>query len=218
MQHESDDLRYGSCTHPIGYDDLGTSFLVFRIAVDAVMKLSDAGDCETNAMTLATEHTAVPVPPVLLVIHSDKRVPGRRYTIIRYILGQNLEECWATLSWWRKAIILWTLRRDVRRFRKIPLGNRPPGPIGDGPQVCNGPAFTEVYVCIGLPLSFRAMISISTDCTRDPGPLQPTKSCLLGSHADRSFLKNINTPTEMRRRSTHLCRSFSPTSTSRQEI
>ena len=154
IQHESDEellQRYESCTHPVGYDDLGTSFLVFRIAVDAVMKLSDAGDCEVNAVTLVAEHTTVPVPSILRVIHSEKGVPGRRYIIMRYIPGRNLEECWATLSWWRKTIILWTLRRYVRQFRKIPLGNRPPGPIGDGPQVCTGPAFTEIYVSISLP-------------------------------------------------------------------
>lgn len=118
------------------------------------MKLSAPGDCEINAMTTAAAHTTVPVPSILRVVRSAKDPPDWRYIIIRYIPGRTLEECWASLSWWRKVIVLWTLRRYVRQFRKIPLGNSPPGPIGDGPQVCVGPTFTDIYVCIGsLPRS-----------------------------------------------------------------
>lgn len=114
------------------------------------MKLSTSGDSEINAITLVATHTTIPVPPLLRVIHTVERHPEWRYIIIRFIPGPNLEDCWLILSWWRKANILWTLRRYVRQLRRIPLGNRPPGPIGDGPQVCDGAAFTEVYVCIGL--------------------------------------------------------------------
>jgi len=115
------------------------------------MKLSDTGDCEINAMTLVTTQTTIPVPSLLRVIQTDGNMPTWRYIVIRYIPAPNLEDCWSTLSWWRKVIILCTLRRYVRQFRKISNGNRPPGPIGDGPQICYGPAFSEDYVCVCLP-------------------------------------------------------------------
>ena len=62
------------------------------------MKLLDSGDCEINAMNLATEHTTVPVPSILQVMYSEKCVPGQQFIIIHYIRGRNLEECWVTLT------------------------------------------------------------------------------------------------------------------------
>ena len=97
-------------------------------------KLSDPGDCETNAMTLAVEHTTIPVPSILRVIHPLKCPPGWRFIVIRYIPGRTLEECWATLSWWRRAVVLWTLRRYVRQLRKVPLGDSPPVRLGMVPR------------------------------------------------------------------------------------
>ena len=187
------------------------------------MNLSDPGDCEINAMTMAAKHTTVPVPSILRVVHPVKCPPGWRYIIIRYIPGRTIEECWATLSWWRRFVVLWTLRRYVRQFRRIPLGNRPPGPIGDGPQVCSGPVFTEVYVCIGLPPSpgptgADRNVRHRLAHARDLGHSQPTPKCPPGSHADSSFLKSSNTLPKTWPRSTHLCLSCSPTSTSHQEI
>ena len=79
IQHESDEellQRYNSRTHPVGLADLGEPFRIFRIAVDAVMKLSDPSDCETNAMALAAEHTTIPMPSILRVIHPPKCPPG----------------------------------------------------------------------------------------------------------------------------------------------
>ena len=57
------------------------------------MKLSDPGDCETNAMTLAAGRTTIPVPSILQVIHSVECPPGWRFIVIRYIPGRTLEEC-----------------------------------------------------------------------------------------------------------------------------
>jgi hypothetical protein len=154
IQHESDEeliQRYESRTHPIGPVVLGQPCRIFRIAVDALIKLSAAGEWEINAMTLVATQTTVPVPSLLRVVPTAKHPRRWRFIVIRYIPGANLEDRWPTLSWWRRAIVLWTLRRYVRKFWKIPLGNRPPGPIGDGPQLCFGPAFHEDYVCIGPP-------------------------------------------------------------------
>lgn len=155
IQHESDEellRRYKSGVRPICSQDPGQPCRAFRVASDAVMKLSQTGDCEVNAMAFVATKTTVPVPSLLRVIHSKKSPPGWRHIIVRYIPGRTLEEGWPSLSWWRTAIVLWTIRCYVWQFRKIPLENRPPGPIGDGPQVCNGPAFTESYVRALPPL------------------------------------------------------------------
>lgn len=62
------------------------------------------------------------------------------------------------------------------------------------------------------------VIPISTDRTRDLGPLQPMPKCLPGSREDWSFPTGSNAPTQTRPRSTHLCHSCSPTLTSPPEI
>lgn len=71
------------------------------------MKSPDDYDSEINGLILAVERTAVPAsPPQGLLGYPQLVKSGHR---------------------------LLDLRRYVRQFRKILLGDRPPGPAGDGP-------------------------------------------------------------------------------------
>ena len=83
---------------PIGPVDLGQPCCIFRIAVDALIKLSAAGEWEINAMTLVATQTTVPVPSLLRVVPTTKYPRRWRFIVIRYIPGSNLEDRWPTLS------------------------------------------------------------------------------------------------------------------------
>lgn len=101
---------------------------------------------EAAAQDLVKSTTSIPVPAVRRIISDGPRLD--HYLVMEYIPGQTLEKSWDQLSFWRKLVIIWTLRGYVRQFRRVPfcpVGQEPrPGPIGDEPLECDGRLFGEM--------------------------------------------------------------------------
>ncbi|KAI0370548.1 kinase-like protein [Pilatotrama ljubarskyi] len=119
-------------------------FEVGRIATDAVMKVGPFEESELLAMRLASERSTIPIPAVRLVFGDG----GRKAVVMDYIPGKTLKECWSDLSLWQRMRVLWTIRGYIRQLRRIrsaePVATATfPGPLGNEPQLCFGPMFTE---------------------------------------------------------------------------
>jgi hypothetical protein len=172
-------------------------------------------------MILVTTQTTAPVPPLLREVRVDKD-PALRYLAIRFIPGLNFEERWSTLSWRRNLIVVWTLRYYVHQFRKIPLENRPPAQLETVRKFTTVSLLLKYTYAQTHPLmlgqwELTTMLT-STNRARDPGHLQPMQKCPPGSHTNRSFLTGSTVPTQTRPHSIHLCRWYSPTSTSPRNL
>jgi len=90
---------------------------------------------ESLALDLVRARTTIPVPRVRRCF----RRRGNRFIVMDYIEGETLDKCWARLPLWRKAIVAWKLRSYVRQLRSIRFRSvEMPGPLGDGPQLCEG--------------------------------------------------------------------------------
>ncbi|KZT00690.1 uncharacterized protein LAESUDRAFT_731995 [Laetiporus sulphureus 93-53] len=66
---------------------------------------------------------------------------------MEFVPGRTLDQCWSSLSLWRKVKIIWTLRGYVKQLRQVHYrpaeGELRPGPIGEQPQECEGLCFTD---------------------------------------------------------------------------
>ncbi|KDQ19479.1 hypothetical protein BOTBODRAFT_153390 [Botryobasidium botryosum FD-172 SS1] len=104
---------------------------------DTVCKWVDPPEALT--MELVRSHTTIPTP------HIRRKIPGRREDVLimmEYIEGKQLSECWPSLPFLSKLRVAFTLRRYVRQLRQIRTPySSVPGPPGDTPQDCIGPAY-----------------------------------------------------------------------------
>jgi aminoglycoside phosphotransferase (APT) family kinase protein len=86
-------------------------------------------------------HTTIPVPRIRRFVTKEDGY----YLALEYIPGRTLKDSWPTLNLWTKLRVIWTLRSyimQLRRIRTAPVER--PGTLGDEPEVCRGPFFTEL--------------------------------------------------------------------------
>lgn len=112
-----------------------------RIAADTVVK-STLHSFESPTMQLVAAHTTIFTPRVRRVVTREFSHRTNYLVVMNHIPGVSLEECWGSLSWFRKLWIAVQLRSYVRQLWRIRRDN--PGPVGDGPQECVGRYFTEL--------------------------------------------------------------------------
>ncbi|KAM5542088.1 hypothetical protein V8D89_004398 [Ganoderma adspersum] len=139
-------------------------YLVWRIAQDAVVKLS-GGPSEAYTMQLVRDNTSIPVPAVRRVLPDrrqsdvDSNHRGRHcWIVMDYIKGDTLFALWDTFTEERKGSVIDILARYVRQLRDVrPPHPSIPGPLHpDGtPVKCGGSFFT--YDDAGPFRSYREM-------------------------------------------------------------
>jgi len=121
---------------------------VFKLTPNTVTKISqdldeDAADAiEANTLNLLFSETTLPVPRVRRVVKGQWSF----LIVMDYIPGLTLAHIWPTLSTWRKIRVAFTLRRYVRRLRRLKASaTTPPGPLSaQGARRCESPIFGRV--------------------------------------------------------------------------
>ncbi|KIJ35774.1 hypothetical protein M422DRAFT_261958 [Sphaerobolus stellatus SS14] len=117
---------------------------VRRIAQDAVTKAAKIHPSEPLTMAVIRHNTNIPVPKPLYYCATARM----RLIAMDYVPGNILAVCWNDLPWYRKIIVVWTLRQYVQQLRGatkavIKDGELHPGPLGLEPAECVGLPFTE---------------------------------------------------------------------------
>lgn len=82
---------------------------------------------EGGVMRLVRQHTTIPVPRIH---YSHLNDVG--YTIMDFIPGRSLLECWTDLSWFTQIRIVCTMRTYVKQLRQIPNTRGTLGDVTDG--------------------------------------------------------------------------------------
>lgn len=120
-------------------DDSGTG----RVCDDTFIKASYSEDfpsSEQLASNLVSAQTTILTPYIRRVV----RGRTRDYLVMPYIEGRRLSSCWASMSWFSKIRVAWTLRRYIHQLRRIrPPYPVAPGPVGPQPRTPQGLLFGE---------------------------------------------------------------------------
>ena len=103
-------------------------YLVWRIAPDAVVKLSQ-GPCEAYTMQFVHNNTSIPVPTVRRVLPDRRQSAGQHWIVMDYIEGDTLFDLWDTFTEERKRNVIDILAHYVRELQRV----RPPNPSIPGP-------------------------------------------------------------------------------------
>ena len=108
-------------------------------------------------MQLVQTTTSIPTPTPRRYIYDE--VAEQSHLVMEFVSGRTLEQCWASLSVWRRFFIMWKLRSYVRQLRAVQLVYDHPGPVSSTPQTCVGWMFTE-YVRLWSSLSPSCLLTL----------------------------------------------------------
>jgi hypothetical protein len=101
---------------------------------------------EALALDLVRSQTSIPVPRMVKMFRTGVNLEGEAFCLMECIPGAaQLKFRWPTLSRWRKLKVILTMRDYLRQLRRVrsPAHAKTPGPLGPGPQYCNGLQFGD---------------------------------------------------------------------------
>jgi hypothetical protein len=139
-------------------------------------------------LNFVRSHTSIPVPKLRRYITTESDYTG--YMLLEKIKGKRLDRLWPSLSPLQKFLVAWTLRGYIIELREASDAysrRNVPGPMGDRPRLCDGPAWLFGHRPLGPFKSSEDIAKYFNENRAGVGEGLDNSRPLVLTHCDRSM-------------------------------